>query len=157
MLFRSLVAVGIFGFVMSGTQWTFLTYLTLYLTGERGFSLARAGLALALAQGLGAAGRLLWGYLSDAHGRRVRILLTMASLALASLALLASDPGSAAMWPLIAVSGFAIIGWNGAYYALLAERAGPGGVGRASGDALDRKSTRLNSSHIQKSRMPSSA
>jgi len=30
----------------------------------------------------------------------------MASLALASLALLASDPGSAAMWPLIAVGGF---------------------------------------------------
>ena len=27
----------------------------------------------------------------------------------------------------------------------------------SSGDALDRKSTRLNSSHIQKSRMPSSA
>ena len=86
---------------MSGTQWTFLTYLTLYLTGERGFSLARAGLALALAQGLGAVGRLLWGHLSDAHGRRIRILLTMASLALASLALLASDPGSAAIWPLI--------------------------------------------------------
>ena len=103
---RQLVAVGLFGFVMSGTQWTFLTYLTLYLTGERGFSLARAGLALALAQGLGAAGRLLGGHLSDAYERRVRILLTMASLALASLALLASDPGSAAMWPLIAVGGF---------------------------------------------------
>jgi MFS family permease len=133
---RHLVAIGIFGFVMSGTQWTFLTYLTLYLTGERGFSLTRAGLALALAQGLGAAGRLLWGHLSDAHGRRGRILLTMASLALASLALLASDPGSTALWPLIAVSGFAIVGWNGAYHALVAERAGPGGVGRASGDAL---------------------
>jgi MFS family permease len=133
---RHLVAVGIFGFVMSGTQWTFLTYLTLYLTGERGFSLARAGLALALAQGLGAAGRLLWGHLSDAHGRRVRILLTMSCLALASLALLASDPGSAAIWPLVAVSGFAIVGWNGAYHALVAERAGPGQVGRASGDAL---------------------
>ena len=38
----------------------------------------------------------------------------------------------------------------------------PGGVGSESlstiiGDELDRKSTRLNSSHIQKSRMPSSA
>ena len=133
---RHLVPVDIFGFVMSGTQWTFLTYLTLYLTGERGFSLQRAGLALALAQGLGAVGRLLWGHLSDAPGRRVPILLTMASLALASLALLASDPGSAAIWPLIAVSGFAIVGWNGAFYAFVAERAGPGQVGRASGEAL---------------------
>ena len=45
---------------MSGTQWTFLTYLTLYLTGRR-LQPRAAGLALALAQGLGAAGRLLGG------------------------------------------------------------------------------------------------
>jgi MFS family permease len=133
---RHLIAVGVFGFLMSGTQWTFLTYLTLYLTGERGFSLAEAGLALALAQGLGAVGRLLWGHLSDARGRRLRVLLTMVGLALASLALLATDPGSRLTWPLVAVSGFAIVGWNGAYYALVAEQAGPGRVGRASGEAL---------------------
>ena len=133
---RRLLVVGAFGFVMSGTQWTFLTYLSLYLTGTHGFSLAEAGLALALAQGLGAAGRLLWGHLSDAEGRRVYILLVMAGLALVSLALLASDPGTVAIWPVVAVSGFAIVGWNGAYYALVAERAGPGRVGRASGEAL---------------------
>ncbi len=133
---RYLLVVGAFGFVMSGTQWTFLTYLSLYLTGTYGFSLAEAGLALALAQGLGAAGRLLWGHLSDADGRRVPILLAMASLAIVSLALLASDPGTAAIWPVVAVSGFAIVGWNGAYHALVAERAGPGRVGRASGEAL---------------------
>jgi MFS family permease len=133
---RRLIVVGAFGFVMSGTQWTFLTYLSLYLTGIHGFSLAEAGLALAMAQFLGAAGRLLWGHLSDAPGRRVNILLAMACLALVSLALLASDPGAAAIWPVVAVSGFAIVGWNGAYHALVAERAGPGKVGRASGEAL---------------------
>jgi MFS family permease len=133
---RRLLVVGAFGFVMSGTQWTFLTYLSLYLTGTHGFSLAEAGLALAIAQGLGAVGRLLWGHLSDAEGRRVPILLAMASLALVSLALLASDPGTAAIWPVVAVSGFAIVGWNGAYHALVAESAGPGRVGRASGEAL---------------------
>ena len=133
---RQLVVVGAFGFVMSGTQWTFLTYLTLYLTGERGFGLADAGLALAVAQALGAGGRLLCGHLSDAEGRRIRILLAMACLALTSLALLASNPGTAAIWPVVAVSGFAIVGWNGAYHALVAERAGPGRVGRASGEAL---------------------
>ena len=31
------------------------------------------------------------------------------------------------------------------------------GLGPAFGETVDRKSTRLNSSHIQKSRMPSSA
>jgi hypothetical protein len=40
------------------------------------------------------------------------------------------------MWPLIAVSGFAVVGWNGAYHALVAERASPGAVGRSSGEAL---------------------
>jgi MFS family permease len=133
---RRLLVVGAFGFVMSGTQWTFLTYLSLYLTGTHGFSLAEAGLALALAQGLGAAGRLLWGHLSDSDGRRVHILLVMAGLALVSLTLMASDPGTVAIWPVVAVSGFAIVGWNGAYTALVAERAGPGRVGRASGEAL---------------------
>ena len=133
---RRLLVLGAFGFVMSGTQWTFLTYLSLYLTSAHGFSLAEAGLALAIAQALGAAGRLLWGHLSDAEGRRIQILLAMAGLALVSLALLASDPGTAAIWPVVAVSGFAIVGWNGAYQALVAERAGPGQVGRASGEAL---------------------
>ena len=133
---RRLLVLGAFGFVMSGTQWTFLTYLSLYLTSAHGFSLAEAGLALAIAQALGAAGRLLWGHLSDAEGRRIHILLAMAGLALVSLALLASDPDTAAIWPVVAVSGFAIVGWNGAYQALVAERAGPGQVGRASGEAL---------------------
>ena len=43
---------------------------------------------------------------------------------------------SKAPLPIVAVSGFAIVGWNGAYHALLADRAGPGRVGRMSGDAL---------------------
>jgi MFS family permease len=133
---RQLLAISAFGFIMSGTQWTFLTYLTLYLTQEHGFSLTLAGLALALAQGLGAIGRLVWGFLSDAHGRRLHVLLAMSSVVLVSLALLAAGPSGTAIWPLTAVGGFAIVGWNGAYYALLAERVGPGRVGRASGDAL---------------------
>ena len=113
---------------MSGTQWTFLTYLSLYLPGTRGFSLAEAGLALAIAQGLGSVGRLLWSHLSDAEARRVHILLAMSCLALVSLALLASDTVTA-VWPVVAVSRFAIVGWNGAYHGLVAERAGPGRVG----------------------------
>jgi MFS family permease len=133
---RQLAGLGIFGFVMAGTQWTFLTYLSLYLTERLHFSLALAGLALVVAQGVGAAARLVWGWWSDASGRRILVLLIMTGAQLAGLELLAGNPGRAEIWPIIALAGFTIVGWNGAYYALLAEQSGPARVGRASGDVL---------------------
>jgi MFS family permease len=133
---RELLGLGVFGFVMSGTQWTFLTYLTLFLTETSGFGLGLAGLALALAQALGAGGRLMWGWLSDQPGRRLVILLAVATASAALLAVLAGGVGGAALWLVVAAIGLALVGWNGAYHALLADRAGPGRVGRASGEAL---------------------
>jgi MFS family permease len=133
---RQLAGLGIFGFVMAGTQWTFLTYLSLYLTEHLGFTLALAGLALVLAQGVGAGARLVWGWASDATGRRLLVLLVMTGAQLAGLELLAGNPGRTAVWPIVAFAGFTIVGWNGAYYALLAEQVGPARVGRASGDVL---------------------
>jgi MFS family permease len=133
---RQVAGLGAFGFVMAGTQWTFLTYLTLYLTERLHFSLSLAGLALVVAQGVGAGARLVWGWASDASGRRILVLLVMTGAQLAGLELLAGNPGRTAVWPIIALAGFTIVGWNGAYYALLAEQAGPARVGRASGDVL---------------------
>lgn len=133
---RELFAIGFFGFVMSGSQWTVFTYLTLFLTEDLGFTLGVAGLALALAQGIGAGGRLIWGWLSDSPGRRLVILVVVALLSAALLAALAGGAGRVALWPIIAVLGLALVGWNGAYHALVAERAGPGRIGKASGNAL---------------------
>jgi MFS family permease len=133
---RELLGMGVFGFVMSGTQWTFLIYLTLYLTGEPGFSLQLAGIALGLAQGLGAGGRLLWGWLSDHPGRRLPILVSVAGVSAVLLGLLASGLGEPMLWLVIAATGLVLVGWNGAYHALVADRAGPGRIGRASGEAL---------------------
>ena len=133
---RQLAGLGAFGFVMAGTQWTFLTYLSLYLTERLNFSLSLAGLALVVAQGVGAGARLVWGWASDASGRRILVLLVMTGAQLAALELLAGNPGRTAVWPLVALAGFTIVGWNGAYYALLAEQVGPARVGRASGDVL---------------------
>jgi MFS family permease len=133
---RELIGIGLFGFVMSGTQWTFLTYLTLYLTGEPGFSLQVAGIALGMAQALGAGGRLLWGWLSDHPGRRLPILVSVAGVSAVLLALLAAATSDALIWAVVAATGLVLVGWNGAYHALVADRAGPGRIGRASGDAL---------------------
>jgi MFS family permease len=133
---RELVAIGFFGFVMSGSQWTVFTYLTLFLTDDLGFTLGVAGLALGLAQGMGAGGRLIWGWLSDSPGRRLVILVVVALLSAGLLAALAGGAGQVALWPIAAALGLALVGWNGAYHALVAERAGAGRIGKASGNAL---------------------
>ena len=111
-----------------GIQWSFITYLTLFLP-EHEFTLPRA---LALAQALERSATDL-GLAERRFGRRVAIRTAWRSCRPAR-----SVPckRSKAPLPIVAVSGFAIVGWNGAYHALLADRAGPGRVGRMSGDAL---------------------
>ena len=131
-----LAALGAFGFVMSGTQWSIFAHLTLFLTEERAFGLATAGLALALAQGLGAGARLVWGGLSDLPGRRLTIMGILSLVSVGCLVALAGGVGGPALWIVLAATGITVVGWNGAYYALIADRAGPGGIGRASANAL---------------------
>ena len=133
---RELVGLGVFGFVMSGTQWSLFAHLTLFLTEERTFSLAAAGLAVALAQGLGAASRLVWGGLSDLPGRRLAIMSTLTVVAVACLAVLGGGVSGPALWVVLAFTGVTVVGWNGTYYALIADLAGPSGIGRASATAL---------------------
>lgn len=133
---RELLAIGLYGAVMAGTQWGFLTYLVLFLTDGHGWSLRPAGLALSLATAFSVGGRLLFGWFSDRPGRRVGALLAAAGLAAAMLALLAGGVGGAALWPIVAVTGLALVGWNGAYHALVTDRAGVGRVGRAAGEAM---------------------
>ena len=133
---RDLAALGLFGFVMSGVQWSVFAHLTVFLTEERAFSLTLAGLALALAQGLGAGARLLWGWLSDIPGRRLTILVMLAAVGATCLAALAAGARGPVLWLTIGIAGVVIIGWNGAYYALIADRAGAGGLGRASANSL---------------------
>ena len=133
---RERISMGFYGFVMAGAQWVFVTYLVLYLTAGRGFSLQAAGLVLALAMAVSVAGRLFWGWLSDRPGRRVSALLGATALALAMLALLAGGIGGAAVWPVAALTGGALVGWNGAFHALIADRAGSGGIGRLSGEMM---------------------
>ena len=133
---RERVTIAFYGLVMAGTQWAFLTDLVLYLTDAEGFSLREAGLALSLATACSVGGRVLWGWVSDRPGRRIATLLLTSAVSVVTLALLASGLPDAALWPVVAVTGAALVGWNGAFHALLAERAGPGRLGRASGEVM---------------------
>lgn len=133
---RERAAIAVYGFVMAGIQWVFLTYFVLYLTDRQGFSLPHAGVALSLATAFSVAGRLFWGWLSDRRGHRVAVLVVASAIAAAALALLATGVGGAAVWPLAAVTGAALVGWNGVFHALLTDRAGPGTLGRLSGEVM---------------------
>jgi MFS family permease len=133
---RDLIVTGAYGFIMAGGQWCFLTYVVLYLTEGRGWSLETAGLLLALATVSSVAGRLFWGWLSDRAGWRIHVLLLTSAIAAIMLALLALEVPRAAVWPVAAITGVALIGWNGAFHAVVADRAGPGGLGRASGQVI---------------------
>jgi MFS family permease len=133
---RERIVIAVYGFVMAGIQWVFLTYFVLYLTDEQGFSLQLAGIALSLATAFSVAGRLFWGWLSDHRGRYVGVLVSASAIAAVTLALLAAGVGGAAVWPLAAVTGAALVGWNGVFHALLTHRAGPGTIGRLSGEVM---------------------
>lgn len=133
---RDRVAIGVYGAVMAGGQWVFLTYLVLYLTEDEGFSLHLAGVALAIATASSVAGRLFWGWLSDRLARRVAVLAAAAAVGTGMLVLLAAGVGGPAVWPIAAVTGAALVGWNGAFHALVADRAGPGMLGRLSGETM---------------------
>ncbi|CAG8869666.1 hypothetical protein PS627_03635 [Pseudomonas fluorescens] len=115
------------------------TYLVSYLTHDYGLALVTAGVILALTQGAGVAGRLLWGWIADRWLEPRRLLPLLALImAVASLATAAFSQG----WPLPLVAavsmlfGATAIGWNGVYLAEVARLAPPGSAGQYTGGTL---------------------
>lgn len=133
---RTWLALGAFGFLMAGGQWSFLAYLVLYLHESRGFSPAGAGAVLAVATACSVLGRLAWGWLSDWPGWRARSLMLASALATLGCLLLATGLPAALVWPVAALTGAALIGWNGAFLGVIADRAARGTVGHASGTVM---------------------
>jgi predicted MFS family arabinose efflux permease len=132
---RERLAISFYGALMAGTQWVFLTYLVLYLTDAEDLSLHVAGAALALATAASVAGRLFWGWLSDRRSR-IAVLVGASAAAALMLGLLAAGVGGPAVWPIALVTGTALVGWNGVFHALVADRAGAGSLGRLSGETM---------------------
>lgn len=126
-------------FFLGAMQLCLTTYLVTYLTTACGMPLVTAGLVLALAQGAGIAGRLVWGLVADrwVQPRRVLSLLAFAMGGCAILTA-AFDPA----WPLVAVSAVSVvfgataIGWNGVYLAEVARLAPAGQAGVLTGGTL---------------------
>ena len=138
---RDLWLVAVATLVFAAMQTVWMAFLALYLQAVVGLSLLAASRYLAVAQGGGALGRIVFGLLSDrVFGGRRRLPLAIAGCgsALCSIALALTGPGTGATWllPLAAVFGFVGIGWNGVQHTLMAELAGPRTAGTAVGLGL---------------------
>jgi predicted MFS family arabinose efflux permease len=133
---RSLTLWG--ALIVSG-QFALIAYLAPDIHQTRGMSLASAGLLVAVAQVAGLAGRIGWGVLSDrSSAGRERLLFVLTLLGWISAALLFAAPRSLPFFALVLIillAGFALIGFQGLWITLVAESAGPGEAGAATGFA----------------------
>jgi MFS family permease len=133
---RNLALCSIF---FGAMQLCLTTYLVSYLTHDYGLALVSAGVILALTQGAGVVGRLLWGWVADRWLEPNRLLPLLALLmAIASLLTAAFTK----YWPLPLVAavsmlfGASAIGWNGVYLAEVARLAPVGTAGQYTGGTL---------------------
>jgi fucose permease len=127
----------LFGFVMSGVQFSLAGYLTVYLVDAHGFSKTTAGTALSVAFASACVGRIAWGWLSDRwFASHATTLALIAAASAATIAAMASGIGGPPLWLIVVMIGLSSIAWNGVYMALITEPATRDGLGRATGRGL---------------------
>lgn len=131
------VAVGVaLSMVLNIGQVAVVTFIALYVHFGLGRSVFVGALLLALVQGSGIAGRILWGVLSDRAfaGRRRPLLIWLgaaSALTLGTLALVGSGTPVWLLALLALVAGLTAVAWNGLAIALTTEAAGLGGAATA--------------------------
>jgi MFS family permease len=136
---RSLAVLAAVSFFFSITQLSLTTYMVTFLHQDLGMTLVLAGMALAVSQAAGVAGRLVWGYVSDRFLGASRMLAALALLiALSAVATALLQPSSSPATVLVILSlfGASAVGWNGVYLAEVARQAPPGKASIATGGTL---------------------
>jgi MFS family permease len=131
--------LGVCGFLFSGIQIGFATYLVVYLTQDLGWGLVPAGGALAAGMITGVVGRVVWGAIADWMGGGGRL---MGALGLGMSAGALGLGFAQAAWPALAVVACSVLvggtslGWNGVFVAEVARAAPKGKLAGATGAAL---------------------
>ncbi len=136
---RPLRLLSLASFTFAAMQLSLASFLVTYLVQRVGLSLVDAGLVLAVAQGGGIAGRVVWGLVADrwcgARATLVGLAVVMAAAALTAGWLFPLLPlGMIAV--VTAVFGATAIGWNGVFLAEVAHLAPSGRAGEATGGVL---------------------
>jgi len=123
------------GALLVAGQISLVTYLTLFLAGERGWPAGRAAVVLAVVQLGGAAVRVVAGRWSDGRGVRIapmRELALLGTCLLVATALLTGAPG-ALLLPVLTLTGIVSMSSNGLAFTATGEIAGQARAGSAMG------------------------
>jgi nitrate/nitrite transporter NarK len=129
------------GLLYAGSQVSLATYLALFLHESLGFPIVVAASLLAQAQVAGAAGRVLYGLVSDRwlRGERKHLLLAIgvtAMVPLLALLLVPSHTSYVVLSPLIILYGLSGMSWNGVHMTLVAELSGRESAGVGVGISM---------------------
>jgi MFS family permease len=136
---RALRDLATASFVFHATQICLNTFLVAFLVGEHGYSLAAAGLALAVAQFGGFLGRLgFWLII----GPRLGVMTLLLGIGFGMTAAALATGLAAGVLPPLALGvlcfffGLTASGWNGVYLAEIARQAPPGEIARVTGGVM---------------------
>jgi MFS family permease len=121
-------------FMLVAGQYSALTFAIPDLEIRQGWTVAAAGLALALVQVGGGMGRIGMGWISDRLRRRAPVIVVLALLAAVmavGMAVLPRGASAGIVVPLLWLLGVGGVGWNGLTLTWAGERVGEARAGRA--------------------------
>jgi MFS family permease len=132
---RFLLRVHVVSVLLVVPQFTLATFGLVWLIADLHWTATAAGVVVAIAQFVGAGGRIVIGSLSDRFGR-MRLLRLVAAAGVVGLLLLAAAGGVGWAVPaaiLLVATTTVSVADNGLAFTSVAEAAGPGWSGRALG------------------------
>lgn len=141
LLTRDVALLGLAGAFLPLGQFALVTYLALYLFETQQVPVTHSAALLVGAQIAGAAGRVLWGVISDRWlgGRRKPALMMAGGLSALGALIIGLMPSGTPLWIIalvVTACAFNAIGWHGTWISLVAEIAGPERQGRTIGVAM---------------------
>lgn len=130
--------IAVASLIFAGVQVTVTSFLVVFLEDHIGLEKALAAWPLAVAGVTAVAGRIAWGWLADSHPTARLLTLLPIAMAVALLALLATDVewGYARLTLLGLILGLTVLAWNGVMLIEAARQAPAGEIGVATSGVL---------------------
>jgi MFS family permease len=122
--------------LLSGIQFAIITFAVVALVQELQYSAVAAGLVFALMQAVSMFARVGWGWIADAAGDGLGVILVLLCVLLLALVLayhLQPETAPVLVALSFALLGAGALGWNGVLIAEAARMSPPGRVGEVTG------------------------